>query len=158
MSWRSAGKKVIKMLDANEDICTDATGEMLMDETGKGLQETILASTGSRLTATHFCGTWPIDAIWASKDEEIVGAGAMPVGYGIGDNHLFVAGFTMRSLAWEEPQPIWHPKAQCPNNKIPHAKKIIATIVVSSSSVIDSSISLLHHTHLICSKSVFGLL
>jgi hypothetical protein len=35
----------------------------------------------------------PTDAIWASKDVEIVGTGAMPVGYSIIDHYLFVVDF-----------------------------------------------------------------
>jgi hypothetical protein len=78
--------------------------------------------SGKKLTATHFRGSKPIDAVWASKDLDVVGAAAMPIGYGAGDHRMFVIDITTDSLVGFNPQPIKHPKARRLNSRIPRAK------------------------------------
>ncbi len=39
---------------------------------------------------TYFCGSTPIDGVWATSDLVLTGACDMPAGYGIQDYQLFV--------------------------------------------------------------------
>eukprot|EP00956_Cyclotella_meneghiniana_P029293 scaffold70426_cov59-Cyclotella_meneghiniana.AAC.4 len=121
--WRDEGKRVVIMLDANEDVYKGKIGKMLTDPNGLDLVETVLESTGKKLGATYFRGLKPIDAIWASRDLSIVGAGAMPVGFGVGDHRMMWVDFHTESLVGFQPQPIKHQKARRLNSRIPRAKK-----------------------------------
>eukprot|EP00956_Cyclotella_meneghiniana_P010715 scaffold14988_cov36-Cyclotella_meneghiniana.AAC.2 len=120
--WREEGKRVVVMLDANEDVYKGKFGRMLTETDGLDMVETVLESTKNKLGATYFRGSKPIDAIWASKDLTIVGAGAMPVGFGIGDHRLMWVDLTTESMVGFNPQPVKHPKARRLNSRIPRAK------------------------------------
>jgi hypothetical protein len=52
----------------------------------------------------------------------VVGAAAMPVGYGVGDHRMFVVDITTKSMVGFNPQPVKHPKARRLNSRIPRAK------------------------------------
>ena len=121
--WRAEGKRVVVMLDANENVYKDKLGRQLVDPEGLGLKEVVLESTKTHLTATHFRGTKPIDAIWASPDLEVVGAGAMPIGFSIGDHRMMYVDIRTSTMVGFCPQPIKHPKARRLNSRIPRAKK-----------------------------------
>eukprot|EP00956_Cyclotella_meneghiniana_P000971 scaffold1144_cov22-Cyclotella_meneghiniana.AAC.5 len=121
--WKEEGRSVIVMLDANEDVYRGKIGRLLTCPTGLDMRETVLASSGQQLTATYFRGSKPIDAIWATNDLEIVGAGAMPIGFSVGDHRLMYVDFTTASMVGFCPQPVKHPKARRLNSKIPRAKK-----------------------------------
>ena len=123
LQWKGEGKSVIVMLDANEDVYRGHIGRMLTNSAGADMVETILESTKSKSTATYFRGSRPIDAIWATRDLEIVGAGAMPIGFGVGDHRIMYIDVTTSSLVGFCPQPVKHPKARRLNSKIPRAKK-----------------------------------
>lgn len=79
--------------------------------------------------ATHFRGSRPIDAIWASKDLEVTNACAMPIGYGPGDHRLIVVDFTSVSMVGEEPQAIVRPGARRLNSKDAEARKKYITVL-----------------------------
>ncbi len=64
---------------------------------------------GRQLGATFFRGSEPIDAIWATSNLEVAHACIMPVGYGVGDHHLFVVDFSTASMIGTCP-----PKIICP--------------------------------------------
>ena len=123
LQWKEEGKRVIVMLDANEDVYSGKIGRMLTDPLGPDMVETVLATTHAKLGATYFRGSKPIDAIWASKDLKIVGAGAMPVGFGVGDHRMMWVDIQADSMVGFQPQPVKHPKARRLNSRIPRAKK-----------------------------------
>jgi hypothetical protein len=122
LKWKSEGKRIIVMLDANEDVYKGEIGKCLTNESGLDLVETVSKCSNKKLSATHFRGSKPIDAVWASKDLDVVGAAAMPIGYGVGDHRMFVIDVTTSSLVGFNPQPIKHPKARRLNSRIPRAK------------------------------------
>ncbi|KAL7544600.1 hypothetical protein ACHAWF_007971 [Thalassiosira exigua] len=74
--------------------------------------------TGRKLEATFFRRTEAIDAVWSTDDLKIVQACAMPVGYGVGDHHLFAVDFTRRSFLGLQPRRIVRPQARRLNNRI----------------------------------------
>jgi len=116
-------------LDANDHVYTSRLGKALTDNSGLDLTESILSTTGQRLSATHFRGSCPIDAVWATPDLEILNACAMPIGYGIGDHRPFIIDFRMASLVGRQPQPIKRPTARRLNTKIPScAEKYNSTL------------------------------
>ena len=59
------------MLDANEDIYRGMIGRTLTKSNGLDLVETVGHASHAKLTATHFRGSRPIDAVWTSRDLEI---------------------------------------------------------------------------------------
>ena len=96
--WKDQGKRLIVCLDANEDVYKDIIGRTLTEEDGLDMQESVLASNGVKLTATHFRGSRPIDAVWTTKDIEVTSACAMPIGYGIGDHRMLVIDISKSSM------------------------------------------------------------
>jgi exonuclease III len=121
-SWKSAGKRIVVMLDANEDVYRGDIGRCLTDENGLDLVEAVSRTCGKKLSATHFRGSKPIDAVWVSKELEVINAAAMPIGYGVGDHRMFVLDITTKSMVGFNPQPVKHPKARRLNSKIPRAR------------------------------------
>ena len=119
-TWRQEGRRLILCLDANDHVYTGSLGRALVEHPDLDLQESILTSTGTHLTATHFRGSRPIDAIWTTPDVEIINICAMPIGYGVGDHRSFILDIHTRSLVGVNPQPIKRPAARRLNTKIPH--------------------------------------
>jgi hypothetical protein len=66
--WRNAGDRLIVCLDANEHIYHKSIGRALTDISGLGMKEVVGQFTGKQLGATHFRGSKPIDAVWATPD------------------------------------------------------------------------------------------
>ncbi len=85
-------------LDANKNIYRAELGWQLTDLYGLGMMEVIGEFTSKQLGAIFFRGSEPIDAIWATSDLKVGHACIMPVGYGIGDHHLFVVDFSTASM------------------------------------------------------------
>jgi hypothetical protein len=118
--WQPAGERLVLCLDANENIFRAKLGWQLTDLHSLGMKEVVGEFTGRQLGATFFRGSEPIDAIWVTSDLEVAHACIMPVGYGVGDHHLFVVDFfTTASMIGTCP-----PKIICPalcrlNTKIP---------------------------------------
>eukprot|EP00956_Cyclotella_meneghiniana_P027275 scaffold60862_cov41-Cyclotella_meneghiniana.AAC.5 len=117
--WKEDGHRIVVCLDANEDVYKDIIGRTLTDPAGLEMVESVHASTGQKLGATHFRGSRPIDAVWTTKDVEITSACAMPVGYGAGDHRMFVDDLVKESLVGTQPQAIVRPGARRLNSKIP---------------------------------------
>jgi hypothetical protein len=117
--WREEGKRIIVYMDANEHVYKGAIGKALTDSEGLDMVEAVQECNGAKLGATHFRGSKPIDAIWATKDLEITNACAMPIGYGPGDHRMIVVDFTTVSLVGEDPQVIVRPGARRLNSKCP---------------------------------------
>ncbi len=61
--WRARGDRLIVCLDANENIYTQALGNMLTNPEGLGMVKAVGAYTGKKIGATYFRGTKPIDGI-----------------------------------------------------------------------------------------------
>ena len=119
VTWRLEGRRLILCLDANDNVYTGPLGRALVSHPDLDLREATLTSTGTHLTATHFRGSRPIDAIWTTPDVDIVNVCAMPIGYGAGDHRAFILDVTTRSLVGTDPQPIKRPAARRLNTKIP---------------------------------------
>ena len=104
--WKEQGKRLVVCLDANEDVYRDIIGRTLTDSDGLDMQETVLAANGEKLSATHFRGSRPIDAIWTTKDLEVTNACAMPIGYGGGDHRMIVVDISRQSLLGLHPKTV----------------------------------------------------
>lgn len=61
--------------------------------------------------------------IWASPDITVVGACVMPVGYGVGDHHLFQVDFWLELIICMAPPKILRAAARGLNNKLPKVTK-----------------------------------
>ena len=120
IKWRQEGRRLIICLDANDNVYNGPLGKALVSHPDLDLKETMLHQTGSHLTATHFRGSRPIDAIWSTPDIEIHNICAMPIGYGIGDHRSFFLDISTRSMVGTDPQPIKRPSARRLNTKIPY--------------------------------------
>jgi hypothetical protein len=117
--WRNAGDRLIVCLDANEHIYRKSIGKALTDITGLGMREVVGQFTGKELGATHFRGSKPIDAVWATPDITVVGACVMPCGFGVGDHRMFVIDFKTESLIGAAPPRIIRSGARRLNTKLP---------------------------------------
>jgi hypothetical protein len=117
--WREEGKRLVVCLDANEDVYKDIFGCTLTDREGLDMVEAVLENTGTKMGATHFRGSRPIDAVWVTRDLEVVNACAMPIGFGPRDHRMIVVDVTARSMVGSEPQAIVRPGARCLNSKCP---------------------------------------
>ena len=131
VSWREEGRRLILCLDANDHVYTSSLGRALVTHPDLDLHEATLASTGSPLTATHFRGSKPIDAIWTTPDVEISNICSMPIGYGAGDHRAFFLDISTRSLVGINPQPIKRPSARRLNTKIPTCSENYNSILES---------------------------
>lgn len=116
--WREEGDRLVVCMDANEDIYKKSWGKILTDVDGLNMSEVVGDFTGKKIGATHFRGTKPIDAMWATTDLTVVSACVMPVGYGIGDHRLFVVDFLTSSLVGSNPPRIVRPEARRLNTKM----------------------------------------
>ena len=127
--WRAGGDRLIVCLDANENIYTQALGNMLTNPEGLGMVEAVGAYTGKKIGATYFRGTKPIDGIWTTPDIIIANACVMPAGYGIGDHRLFIVDIHTSSLVGEGPPRERRAASRCLNTRLPHvAKKYVENL------------------------------
>ena len=74
-----------------------------------------------KVGATYFCGSTPIDGVWATLDVTVVVACVIPVGYGVGDHRLFVIDFLKSYLVGASPPIIFWSAARRLNSRIPAA-------------------------------------
>ncbi len=109
-AWRLEGRRLILCLDANDHVYTGSLGRALVSHPDLDLKEATLASTGTHLTATHFRGSRPIDAIWTTPDVEIINICAMPIGYGVG---------TIVPSSWMSAPGLWSASIHNPLNAQP---------------------------------------
>lgn len=131
ISWRQAGRRLIVCLDANDHIYTGKLAKALTGSPQLDLFESTLATTGSRLTATYFRGSRPIDAIWTTPDVSVTNVCAMPIGFGVGDHRAFVMDITTNSMVGSNPQPIKRPTARRLNTRIPGCAEAYNSILES---------------------------
>jgi hypothetical protein len=110
---------LVLCLDTNENIYRAELGWQLTDLHGLGMKEVVGDFTGRWLGATFFRGREPIDAIWATSDLKVAHACIMPVGYRVGDHHLFVVDFSTASMIGKCPPKILCPALRRLNTKIP---------------------------------------
>jgi hypothetical protein len=82
------------------------------------MKEVVRDFTTKQLGATYFQGCKPIDPIWATSDVVVANACVMPVGYGVGDHHLFGMNFATAKLVGTDSQKIVQPALHCLNTKI----------------------------------------
>jgi hypothetical protein len=117
-SWRQEGRRLIVCLDANDHVYTGKLAKALTGTPQLDLQETMLSTTGTPLTATYFRGTRPIDAIWTTPDICVTNVCAMPIGYGIGDHRAFIMDISSVSMVGQNPQSIKRPTTRRLNTRI----------------------------------------
>jgi hypothetical protein len=127
--WRLAGRRLIVCLDANDHVYNSRLRWALTSDPDLNLREVIHTHTGQPLSATHFHGSRPIDAIWTTPDLGILNACAMPIGYGAGDHRPFIIDFRTSSMVGHTPQPVKRPLARRLNTKIPHCADAYNTIL-----------------------------
>ena len=86
IQWREEGDRLIVCMDANEDIYRKLIGRSLTDKNGLNMSEVAGDFTGKKHGATFFCGSKPIDGVWATRDLNVTHACVMPAGFGVGDH------------------------------------------------------------------------
>jgi hypothetical protein len=91
--WWNDGDRLIVCLDANEHIYKKSIGKLLTDIEGLAMKEVVGDFTGTPIGSTFFCGSKPIDGVWATSNITVSNAAIMPAGYGIGNHRLFVIDF-----------------------------------------------------------------
>lgn len=94
-------KRLVVCLDANEDVYKDIIGRTLTSAEVLDMVEPVHHTSGSKLTATHFHGSRPIDAVWCTKGVTIANACALPIGFGIGDHRMFVFTLVKETMVGE---------------------------------------------------------
>jgi hypothetical protein len=78
--WRDAGNRLVICLDVNTHIYQKAIGKLLMAIDGLVMREVVGDFTTKQIGATFFCGSKPIDSVWATLDVMITNACIIPVG------------------------------------------------------------------------------
>jgi hypothetical protein len=117
--WQAAGERLVLCLNANENIYRAKLGRQLTDLHGLGMKEVVGEFMGRQLGATFFGGIEPINAIWVTSNLEVAHVCVMPVGYGVGDHHLFVVDFSTASMIGTCPPKIISPALLRLDTKIP---------------------------------------
>ena len=110
---------MVVCLDANENIYNKSLGKTLTCMDGLAMKEVVGTFTGTKLGATYFRGSKPIDGVWATSDITVTSACMMPVGFGIGDHRLFVIDLLTASLIGNTPTRIIRPGARRLTTKLP---------------------------------------
>jgi hypothetical protein len=88
--WRQDRDRLIVCLDINKDIYNKLIGKALMNDNGLNMSKEVGDFTGKHIGATFFCGSKPIDGVWATQVIIITHACVMLAGFGIGDHWMFV--------------------------------------------------------------------
>ncbi len=101
--WRAEGDRLIICLNANKDICKKSIGKALTDTDGLSMKEIVGEFMGQEIRPTFFCGSKPINRVWAMADIEISNACVTPAGYGIGDHRMFIVDLVQSSMIGETP-------------------------------------------------------
>jgi hypothetical protein len=63
--WRQDRDRLIVCLDTNKDINNKLIGKALTTDNGLNMSEVVGDFTGKCIGATFFCGSKPIDGVWA---------------------------------------------------------------------------------------------
>jgi hypothetical protein len=111
---RMAGSRGLNypFMDHNEHTYDGPLGRALADTFGLGLRKAVLQHTGTRMGATFFRGSKPIDGLWVSSNIDIANVCVMLFGYGVGDHRMFVFDVTLESLFGKMPTKIVRPAWQ----------------------------------------------
>jgi hypothetical protein len=67
------------------------------------MKEVIGEFTGTPIGSTFFCGSKPLDGVWATSGITVCNATIMPAGYGIVDHRIFVINFSMMDIIGKSP-------------------------------------------------------
>ncbi len=103
LKWRKEGDRLVVCVDANEHIYKESIGRSLTDWEGLNMREVVGEFTGTKLGPTSFRGSKPIDGIWAVEDIVVTHACIMPIGFGVGNHHIFIVDFQESSLVGTAP-------------------------------------------------------
>jgi hypothetical protein len=117
--WRNDGDRLIVCLDANKHIYKKSIGKALTDIEDLAMKEVVGDFTGTPIGSIFFCGSKPIDGVWATSDIMVSNAAIMLAGYGIGNHRLFVINFSMMDIIGKSPPRIVRPASRRLNTKIP---------------------------------------
>ncbi len=93
-------------MDVNVDIYQKELKQALTNSDGLSMSEVVGEFTGTPVGPTFFCGSKPIDRVWATKDIQVVNACVMPAGFGVGDHRMFVVDFRLQSLVGSSPSKV----------------------------------------------------
>jgi hypothetical protein len=66
--WRQDRDRLIICLDTNKEIYIKSIGKALTNDKGLNMSEVVGDFTGKCIRATFFCGSKPIDGVWAMQD------------------------------------------------------------------------------------------
>ncbi len=127
--WRNDKDRLIVCLDANKHIYKNSIGKALTDIEGLAMKEVFGDLTGTPMGSTFFCGSKPIDGVWATSDIMVSNAAIMLAGYQIGDHKLFVINFLMMDIIGISPPRIVRPASRRLNTKIPRVAVEYAQIL-----------------------------
>ena len=144
--WRAAGERIVLFMDHNKHVYDGMLSKALSDREGLNLREVILDITGVQTGAMFFCGSHPIDGLWALVDLDISNACVMPFGYRVGDHRAFILDILLESLVGINPVRIVRPASRRLNSRIPGCGK--AYIQSLESNIIQHRlIERLHEAH-----------
>ena len=85
---------------------------------GLGMKEVVGDFTARQLGATYFCGSEPIDGVWATGNITVTNACVMPVGFGVDDHRLFVFNIATMTLVGSGLTAVGCPTLRCLNTRI----------------------------------------
>ena len=128
--WRSNGKRVILMMDANEHV---SDGKMCsqLRQSDIDMHPSVDSMTPRTSPKTWFRGKEAIDDIWFSSDLEVIAASYLPFHGDIGDHRPVIADATIQSILGTNLPKIIPPAARQLNSKvdcirIPYTEKLEA--------------------------------
>jgi hypothetical protein len=117
--WREEGNCLIVCLDANKHIYKKLVRKALTDGDGLAMKEVVGEFMSTPIGSTFFCGSKPINGVWATSDIAVCNAAIMPAGYGIGDHSLFMIDFATQDLVGDHPPKIFRLASHRLNTKLP---------------------------------------
>lgn len=106
-------------MDTNKDVYMGKLGCALTNTNELAMEEPVAALTGQRIGTTFFHGRKPIDTIWVMSDVSVSSVCVYPLGYGIGDHHMFSIDITNHSFISADNPPIQWPALCCLTTKSP---------------------------------------
>ncbi len=127
--WCEDANWLIVCLDANEDIYKKPLGKTLTNIDDLAMKEIVGEFTQNPVGTTYFCGSKPIDGIWATLDITVCNACIMPAGYGIGDHRMFIIDFASGDIVGNTPPKIVRPASRRLNTKISRAASEYAKLL-----------------------------
>ena len=83
--WRTAGEKLVLLIDANEDMESGPLQKLLRD-TDLDMKDAVKQRSGLSGPATWARGSKQIDGVWVTPDLEVNSACFLPFYFGLGDH------------------------------------------------------------------------